>query len=217
MNKIKTAVITGHHPYDVPNFQMLFRGLPEIDCYPQHLEEFVSDTSGIRQQFYDVLVFYNFHQETPSDEGNWWEQGMRAALEQLGETKQGIFLLHHAILAFPEWKLWADISGISERAFGYYMNQTLRTDVADRAHPITQGLASWEMVDETYTVNEPGEGSHILLTTDHPNSMKTLAWVRHYKKARVFCYQSGHDKQTFSDPNFRTVVGRGIQWLAARI
>ncbi len=48
-------------------------------------------------------------------------------------------------------------------------------------------------------------------------SMKVLAWARQYKNARVFCCQSGHDNQVFADPNFRTVIARGIQWLAGRI
>ena len=47
--------------------------------------------------------------------------------------------------------------------------------------------------------------------------MKTLAWTRQYKNARVFCCQSGHDDQVFSDPNFRKVISQGIQWLAGRI
>jgi len=29
--KIKTAVVTGRHPYDVPNFYAVFKNIPEID------------------------------------------------------------------------------------------------------------------------------------------------------------------------------------------
>ena len=43
--KIKTAVITGHHPFDVPAFYGAFRSMPEIDFYPQHMEEFSISTS----------------------------------------------------------------------------------------------------------------------------------------------------------------------------
>lgn len=214
MSKIKTAVITGRHPYDVPAFQNMFRSLENVEAYPQHLEEFVSDTSQSQMQFYDVFLFYNFHRDTPSDDGNWWEAGMKRVLEQLGQTSQGIFLLHHAILAFPEWEHWQQISGITESLFGYHLNQQVRTEVADASHPITYGLDAWEMMDETYTVNGPVEGSNVLLTTDHPKSMKALGWTRTYQKAPVFCYQGGHDNLAYSDENFRRVVERGIQWLA---
>jgi type 1 glutamine amidotransferase len=89
--------------------------------------------------------------------------------------------------------------------------------VASRKHPITRGLDSWTINDETYTMADAGEGNEILLTTDHPKSMKTLAWTRACKKARVFCFQCGHDNAAWSNATFREVMKRGIQWCARRI
>ena len=65
--KVRVAVITGHHPYDVVGLQALFRSLPEIDAYPQNLEDFVTDTGGSRGG-YEVVVFYNYHVPTPGNE-----------------------------------------------------------------------------------------------------------------------------------------------------
>ncbi len=209
MSKIKTAVITGQHAFDVPGFHALFRSIPEIDFYLQDLENFAADAGKVRDQ-YDALVFYNFHRVTP-DEGK-----VREAIEGLGEDGTGILVLHHAILAFPEWQLWSDLCGIQDRSFGVQIDETVHVDIVDSQHPTTQGLNPWEMVDEIYIMADPGEDSELLLTTDHPDSMKTLAWARQYKNARVFCCQSGHDDQVFSDPNFRTVISQGIQWLAGR-
>ena len=84
-------------------------------------------------------------------------------------------------------------------------------------HPITHGMTDFEMIDETYLMDEPGEGSEILLTTDHDVSMKNIAWVRQFRNARVFCYQSGHDNQTYADLNFRKVLERGIHWVTGRL
>jgi type 1 glutamine amidotransferase len=47
--------------------------------------------------------------------------------------------------------------------------------------------------------------------------MHTIAWTRRFGQARVFCLESGHDRQTFGDPNYRQVVARGIRWVAGRI
>lgn len=215
---IKTAVVTGRHAFDVPSFHALFRSIPEIDFYPQHMEDFVSDAGGVREQ-YDVVIFYNFHQETPGGEQDGGEKNTRAALERLGATHQGIMVLHHALLAYKQWPLWSELCGVQDRTFGYHDDQTLRVQVADHEHPITRGLNDWEMIDETYTMADarPEDGNTILLTVDHPLSMKTLAWTRQYKNARVFCWESGHDGQTFANPVFRTVMTRGIQWLAGRL
>ena len=210
MSKIKTAVVTGQHAFDVPGFHALFRSMPEIDFYLQDLENFAADAGKVRDQ-YDVVVFYNFHRETP-DEGR-----IKETLEQLGGSQGGILVLHHAILAFPQWQLWSDLCGIQDRRFGVQAEQPVRVGIANPQHPTNQGLTAWEMVDEIYIMADAGEDSERLLTTDHPDSMKTLAWARQYKNARVFCCQSGHDNQVFADPNFRTVISQGIQWLAGRI
>ena len=214
--KIKTAVITGHHPFDVPAFHAAFRSMPEIDFYPQHMEEFAAD-EGKRRAEYDVLLFFNFHQTTPDSDQNSPERDTRAALEQLGESEQGIFVLHHGILAYPQWQLWSDLVGIQDRRFGWHMDHRTYIEIATLQHPVTQGLSDWDMLDETYTMEEPGEDSQILLTTDDPQSMKSIAWTRRYKQARVFCFQSGHDHHAYANPSFRLVISRGIQWAAGRI
>lgn len=216
MDKIKTAVITGEHPFDVPAFHAVFRSMPEIDFYPQHLEDFAYD-AGDRRREYDALLFYNFPQDTPGTSGGARDREARAALEALGESAQGIFILHHAILAFPQWQLWSDIVGIDDRRFGWQMDHSFLIQVADDQHPITRGMSDWEMVDETYTMHDPAPDSDILLSANDPRSMRAIAWARRFKNARVFCFQSGHDHEAFANPNFRRIISRGLQWTASRI
>ena len=222
---IATAVITGHHAYDVVGLQAMFRNIPGIDVYPQNIEDFVNDTGGssrfaVRRKIdYDVVVFYNFHQPTPSSVGTAFDPTMMAVLEGLGDTEQGILMLHHAILAFRDWDRWDDICGMTGRVVTgpAFKNQRVPIEIADDTHPITQGLSSWEIVDEVYPIGDADESNDILLTTSHPRSMRTIAWARNFGKARVFCYQSGHDRKAFNDLGFRTVIGRGIRWLAGQI
>ena len=222
--KIKTAVITGEHAYDVVGFQSMLRSLPEIEAYPQNMWDFVFD-SARGPGNYDVLVFYNWQQSTLAEKDGKLEPGtskqsgaIKEMLEGLGDGDQGIFLLHQALMAFPDWSLWRELIGMRQRGGNHSsaFDQTVRIYVADTKHPITATLEPWDIVDETYNIDDADEDSHILLTTDHPQSMKTIAWTRTFGKARVFCYQNGHDNQAYSNPGFRTVVGQSIQWLARR-
>ena len=216
-DKIKTAVITGGHAFDVINFHHLFRSIPQIDFYPQNMEDFVTNTAGGPSE-YDVLVFYNMQLNNPPDEGNDLEKAEKEVLSVLGDSGQGILILHHSILAFPNWEVWRDLVGIQNRKIrDFDHNQNLKIEVLDSGHPITVGLSSWEMVDETYEMDNAGEGSEILLTLSHPNSMKTIAWTRKFKKSRVFCYQLGHDDQAYSNDRFRAVITRGILWSVRKI
>jgi len=214
---IRCAVITGGHGYDVLNFHRFFRGLAGVDAYIQHMDDFASARANVRDS-YDVVLFYTMLMEGPTDDdGPWYAGRPRTALEHLGETEQGIVLLHHSILAYPQWPVWSEIAGIRDRRFGHHPEQTLRIEIADPEHPVTRGRNAWEMADETYMMDEPGTDSEILLTADHPRSMGAIAWTRMHRRARVFCFQSGHDNLTWANPGFGETVLCGIQWAAQRI
>jgi uncharacterized protein len=207
--KIRVAVVTGSHVFDVPEFIELFRSMSSIDFYMQDLENYAADMSDVRRH-YDVTVFYNMHGKAP-------DQRSGSVIERLGETDQGILVLHHGILGFREWHIWSAVTGISDRAFTYHPGEFIRTEIADPSHPIVRGLQPWVMQDETYRMNSvDDEGSHVILTTSHPKSLRSLAWTRKYRNAPVFCYASGHGAATYADPQFRAVVERGIQWLAGQ-
>ena len=215
--RFKVAVMTGGHSFEVPPFRDLFAGLDGVDAYIQHLDDFCADAGRCRT-WYDVACFYTMHKPGPTDDGPWYQGKRKSVLETLGRTPQGIFLLHHAILAFEDWDVWRQVSGLDAHSFrAYDHGERIGVHVADVGHPITAGLGDFEIVDETYTMAGCDADSHVLLTTDHPKSMKTLAWTRQYHKARVFCLQLGHDGQAFANPSFRTLVQRGILWCAGRI
>ena len=188
--------------------------LPGVNCYPQALEDWAADF-GLMRERYDVLVFYNYHQSLDAPGGRTWGRYVRRAVERLGETPQGIVLLHHGIGVFQEWEVWSELVGMTDRRFEYFKGERVRFHVADPAHPITRGIGR---------LGDRGRGldalpavagdAHVLLTTDHPRSTPTLAWTRQHRVARVFCYQSGHDRGVYDDPSFRVVLERGIRWAA---
>lgn len=211
------AFVSGGHPFEVQALHAALRALPGVDIYPQHMDDWCA--AGPARQAYDVVVFYHMLMDGPPEKGAWYQGAMKAALEELGTTGQGVVVLHHAILGYPQWTFWSDLVGIADRKFGYHQNQQLRVHVADAGHPITRGLKDWEMPDETYTMNEPlaAAGNTPLLTVEHPLSMKCIAWTRPFGKAKVFCLASGHDGQTFVHPMFREVFGRGIRWVAPAV
>lgn len=216
---LTVAVVTGGHSFDVPNFHRFFRALAGFDCYIQHMEDFAAAPQATRDA-YHVILFYIMLQDGPSDEGRPGYAGKPySALSRLGQTKQGIFVMHHALLAYPEWSAWQEMVGLGDwrPGFKYFHDERVPVKVVDPAHPITQGMSDWEMIDETYEMGDTDQDSHILLSTDHPHSMQHLGWTRQYGQSRVFCLQSGHDNQTWQNDPFRRVVERGLLWCAGRI
>lgn len=213
---IQTAVIEGWHPFDVPGFRDLFKELEGIDPYHQTIENWGIDCGKVRNR-YDVTLFYNMNNKF-APECDFLRTPLEAAVAGLGEQPgQGIVVLHHAILAYPENAQWSEMVGIADRSFGFHNDQTFPVEVASPDHPITRGVRSWEMFDETYTMAGAGSDSEVLLTTPYEKSMRTLAWTRKYRNARVFCFQLGHDARSWADHDFRRILAQGIHWAAGRI
>ena len=212
---IRLAVITGGKSFDVIHFHKLFQSMVGIDSFIQHIDDFAASPESIRDS-YDVVLFYFMMLDGPSDEGMPGYCGQpKTALVRLGQTGQGIVLLHHALLAYPQWSIWGEMVGIQDRNLSSYQHdEKLRINVADQTHPITQGLLDWAMIDETYLMANAVGHNRILLKVDHPQSMQTLAWTHQYQNSRVFSLQLGHDQQSWTDPNFRTILTRGIAWCS---
>lgn len=215
-NQLTVAVITGGHSYDVMNFHQLFRELPSVDAYIQHIDDFATSPEAVRDS-YDVLLFYIMMMDGPTNDLPGFRGKPLRALEHLGQTDQGIVVMHHGLLAYPQWQPWNDLVGIQDRTLhGYAHDERLALHVTDATHPITQGLQDWTLTDESYNMADASAGNHILLTVEHAASMSTVAWARQYQQSRVFCLQLGHDNQAWTDANFRTVLTRGIKWSAPR-
>ena len=215
---IKSAVITGGHHFDVVAFHHLFRDLPGIDAYVQHMADFVTSSPAARSQ-YHVLVFYTYLKGELSDLGAPPGQTdtVRSVLEALGTTPQGIVILHHSLLAFPEWGFWGELVGMPDRALVQYTHdEAIHVRIADPDHPVTAGLADWTLTDETYLMPDAAGDNHILLTTHHPHSLTTLAWTRQHKASRVCCIQLGHDQQAWDNVNFRKLLTQAIMWGAGQ-
>jgi hypothetical protein len=208
--KVKVAVVLEWHPMDVVGFSRMFRAFRDLDCYVQSLEMLAKDEKN--RQEYATVLFYNLSTPTPAP-----DDPIRMFLEgHLGRTGQGIFLLHHGLLSYPQWSIWAEVSGLPSRAFTYHPNQTVTFEVAAPEHPIVRGLRPWTMEDETYRMNEPDAASRVILKAKHPQSLEAIAWTRTFGKSRVFCYASGHDQCAYEHLRFREIVHRGLLWTAGR-
>ncbi len=201
---MKIAIVTGDHGFEEDKFDAVFEGMDGTEFVREDLSVFVDDPDRNK---YEAVVFYNFHQQNPDPK-------TADAILSLADSGQGLVILHHAILAFPQWADFADLCGVQERGFGFFIGEKITVHVADDDHPITAGIKDWEMTDETYTMNSPGADSHVLLTVDNPKSMEVIGWTRKYRNSRVFCFQSGHDDDTYSVQEFQEVLTRGINWAA---
>lgn len=219
--KIKVVVITGGHGFERDPFFKMFDEIEGI----QYTEAAQKDHSEIFENLngwdFDVIVFYNMTQKiSPKRRGNFI---------RLLDEGVGVVALHHTMAAYQEFPRFRQIIGTK-----YYLKDTQVGDVlhkkgtykhdvdidvkiADKNHPITKGLSDFTIHDETYKNCWFAKNNHVLLTTDHPTSDKTIGWVRYFEGARICTLQLGHDSKAYGNDNYRTLIERAIFWTAGKL
>jgi type 1 glutamine amidotransferase len=218
--KIKLAVVVGGHPYDVPGFNALFEGIPDVAPYIQDLDNWA--VSRVYDQ-YDAFLFFHMNCWGKYSVRRDMDEKIQAAIARIGETEQGVFILHHAILTFPDLDTYSALCNMDGRrdftSPGHKFTKwaDIEQQIANPDHPITQGLQTFTIGGEGFNIGNALPDNDILLTTDNPVSSRTLAWAHQHKKARIFCYIMGHDAENWNDPSFYTVLTRGIRWCAGRL
>ena len=211
--KLRIGLILGMHPFDEISFKKMFDEMEGIEVVPMLLNNYQFDYAGNNDQ-YDGFVFYNMSLETPNPEETFagGHKKVGETLFKIGESGQGIVVLHHAILSHPEWEGWNDLLSIPDRHFDYFGGVNVDIHVADTNHPIAEGLKDWNMIDETFLLQDAGEDCDVILTTTCEKSIKTLAWAKNYKQSRVFAMSLGHDGIAFGNESFRKVLENAIEW-----
>ncbi len=211
---LNVAFVTGGHDYEHDKFMKMWKGIEGIEV--THLPQ--ADDSEIFETIlpwdYDVIVLYNMSQKISDKRQNNFKQLIGQGI--------GLIAMHHNLAAFQGFAEYKNIIGgkFFLQAEGgqpqgeYKHGVDMKVQIADKNHPITQGLEDFTINDETYKKVWHAEDNHILLTTEEPTSDSALAWTRTYGKGKVFAIALGHDGMAYANPNFRKLVAQAIQWVA---
>jgi type 1 glutamine amidotransferase len=217
--KLRLLIVTGGHDFEEAPFFQMFKEMEGTSwthaAFGGAAEQMLRpEKSGD----YDVAVFYDMHQNPEPHSRNW--------LKLLEQGKPTVFL-HHALGSYVNWEHYGEIVG-GRANFGrqhvewtpnttFLHDVTFRVHIADPNHPITKGLADFEIFDETYNHFAVNPDVHVLLTTDHPTSEKTIAWTHRYKRSPIVYLQLGHGPSAYNNPKFRTLLARSIRWAAGQL
>ena len=219
--KIKTLVFTGGHDFD-PEFYALFEGHPDIEVtqlvQPKANQVFANGTA----KNYDVIVLYDMWQGINEAE--------KKGLLQYLKSGKGFVSLHHSLADYQAWPEYLDIVGGTyildakgrDIKGKHYPQSTYKHDIwmdvkiADSDHPLMQGMSDFRISDEGYGRLYVHPESHVLLTVDHPESNKDIAWTKKYKNNEIVAIQLGHGKASYENPNYRRLVAQAIRYAAKR-
>ena len=210
---VRVLVVTGGHGYET-SFYTLFEGYADVKW-----NHAVSNTDAFARDLrdrYDVLVLYDMVQELG-------EKG-REHLRHFLESGKGLVVLHHAILNYQDWPWWYEtvvggrylVKPEGDLAASSYRHDEQMTLRAVGEHPITRGIETIEIEDETYRDVWIAHDVTPLLETDNPTSDRIVAWTSPYEKSRVVYIQPGHGSPAHRNDGYRRLVYNALMWAAGR-
>jgi type 1 glutamine amidotransferase len=209
---VRVLLVTGGHDHDI-SFYSVLDGYDDLEVWvDSHPNAFVT---GSLEGAKTVVLYDMPWAMTPEQ---------RKSLRAFVEAGGGVVALHHAIFGRVGWRWWWEevVGGrhVNEPGHGQPLStwehdQELDVEVVAR-HPVTEGVESFRILDETYKRGWISPDVTPLLATDNPTSDATVAWVGPYRRARVVFIQLGHGREAHLHPAFRRLVRNAVLWTAGR-
>ena len=165
---------------------------------------------------YDVLL--NNWNSWPENNIRWpesAEQGLLRFVEEGG----GLVCFHSSTSAFYTWPEFKQISTAA-----WIMDSTwhgpvsrVKVSVQNQEHPITSGLADFDILDELWINAEQNEAFKVLGTavnTEEDTGVQPAIFVGSYGKGRIFHTILGHDDTALGNAGFQTLILRAAEWAS---
>ena len=218
--KIRILLTTGGHNFEVQPFYAAFDAMPNIEYTKAELPKDAGLLKPGLEKKVDCIVMYDMVRGIPPEQ--------QKAFAELLKTGIGVVSLHHNLGAHRDWDEFrkiiggkfcledCEIDGKKYTKTPWSHDEDLKITVADKEHPITQGVKNFEIHDETYGKYYVAPGVKVLLRTDHPKNNPEVAWTTSYGKSRVFFLMLGHDGKAYKNASFRKLVSQGICWAVGR-
>ncbi len=158
----------------------------------------------------DVLVLY-------AAEGASIHGEERARLEEWMERGGGLVVIHDAVCGDdPQW-FQSLAGGAWEHGHSKWLEGPIGLCFADREHPITKGVANFDLDDEIYFDLHVDPRAHVLAHAFHtPFDVTPQMWTFERGAGRALVSIQGHRHASFSHGAWRTLLLRGIAWAAQR-
>jgi uncharacterized protein len=216
--KIKVLLVTGDDVEPAHNWREVSQALREILTTSGKFDVRVCEDPGVLDSAatlgrYDLVLLNLYNAKTPT-----LSAGAKENLASFVKDGKGFVVSHLSSASFKEWDEFPKLCGrywVMGKS-GHGPRSTFQARIANKNHPITQGLADFEADDELYAKLQGDAPITVLVEADSDWSKKTepLAFLVEYGKGRVFHEAFGHDGKALQNPTVQKLIQRGCEWAA---
>jgi putative membrane-bound dehydrogenase-like protein len=158
----------------------------------------------------DVLVLY-------ASDGHNLAPGDQRQLERFLQRGGGLVALHDAICGTNAAWFKTVAGGAKVHGETNWSRGLTGLYFQDYAHPITEGVANFDLNDESFFKLQLMPEVKVLATTFHTaKEIVPQMWTYEPNPGRAFVSLQGHYYTNFSQPHYRGLLLRGIAWAGKR-
>ena len=168
----------------------------------------------------DVMVMYK-------GDAGYMTASEKAALETFLRRGGGLVSFHDTLCGDDPAFYGTIVGGAKKHGEMNFSAGPIKYTIADPAHPIMQGMSSFEINDEAFFRITWSESPkvHVLATAPMPTTGEVVPQIWTYERQmfggaagatpfRAFVWMQGHTYANFSDPMVQPMILRGIAWAA---
>jgi hypothetical protein len=217
-NKIRVLIVTGDDVSPAHNWAEVSQAIKETLVSAGRFEVRVCEDLGVLDSAtslarYDVVFLHYYNAKTPT-----LSDTAKENLVQFVKGGKGLVVSHLSSASFKEWEEFRKMCGrywVMGKS-GHGPRGVFKARVANKDHPITQGLADFEADDELYAKLLGDVPITVLVEADSDWSKQTepLAFTLEYGKGRVFHETFGHDSKAVRNASVQKLIHRGCAWAA---
>jgi type 1 glutamine amidotransferase len=145
----------------------------------------------------------------------WMRPEQERAIEEFVLRGRGFLALHNAGWAYP----WKD--GYRRTLGGYYIGHPplapFHVEVVNAQHPVTAGVASYEIEDEQHMLHCDYDRVTVLLVSQGQDGRGSVSgWAHEMGRGRVVYLPHGHTLEVIRHPANLQLVRNAARWLLRR-
>ena len=134
----------------------------------------------------------------------------------LSSYRGPLVALHVAATMLPEFDEWEQtLGGRWDRGQSMHPPRGPLTVRAVSRHPIVDGLAESDTVDEAYSWLRVSPSSEVLVVHDLEGGSQPVCWIAESDGRRVAYDGLGHDLEAYEAPLAAALLERLVEWVAA--
>ncbi len=218
IHKIRVLLVTGDDVSPAHNWAEVSQAIKETLLSAGRFEVRVCEDAGVLDSAtslarYDLVFLDLFNANTPT-----LSDAAKEHLVEFVKGGKGLVVSHLSSASFKEWDEFHKMCGrywVMGKS-GHGPRGVFRAHIANKEHPVTQGLEDFEADDELYSKLQGDGPVNVLVEADSPWSKKTepLVFTAEYGQGRVFHDALGHDAKAIRNPSGQKLLQRGCEWAA---